>query len=142
MKRHQGAAARKGITKQEIRAIWALCHQLGVEEGALHGLAKAITGLSSIRQLSSSQATHLIDLLLARTGVKSPGLSRHPGQSTPRQLAYIQGLATHLGWQEAHTLGLAKRMYHVCRLRDLSVRQASGLIEALKAIHIQQRKAS
>jgi hypothetical protein len=142
MKRHQGADRRNSITRQQIRAIWALCHQLRMDEQTLHILVKTLTGVSSIRQLSNSQAIQLIDLLLARTGVKSPGLSRHPGQSTPSQLAYIQGLATHLGWQEAHTLGLAKRMYHVCRLRDLSVRQASGLIEALKAIHIQQRKAS
>jgi Bacteriophage Mu, GemA protein len=140
MLRDRGAVRREDISKQQIRAIWALCHRLGLDEQSLHGLAQAITGVSSIRQLSSSQATRLIDLLLAKTGFKTRDFPRRPGFNTPHQLAYIQGLAAQLGWDEPHTLGLARRMYHVRRLRDLGIRQASGLIEALKAI--QERKAS
>lgn len=140
MEREQRTIDRKGITKQQIRMIWALCHRLGLDEQTLHGLAQAITGVSSIRQSSRPQAARLIDMLLAKAGFKNQDFPRRPGFNTPRQFAYIQGLTTQLGWEERHTLGLAKRMYHVQRLRDLGVRQASGLIEALKAMH--QRKAS
>ncbi len=140
MEREQRTIDRKGITKQQIRMIWVLCHRLGLDEQPLHGLAQAVTGVSSIRQLSRPQAARLIEMLLKKAGFKTQDFPRRPGLNTPHQLAYIQGLATQLGWQEEHTLSLAKRMYHVRRLRGLGVRQASGLIEALKAIR--QRKAS
>lgn len=138
MERNQGTDRKKGITKQQIRMIWALCHRLGMDEQTLHGLAQTVTGVSSIRQLSRPQAARLIEMLLTKAGFKTQTFPRRPGLNTPHQLAYIEGLTTQLGWRERQTRGLARRMYRVRRLKDLGVRQASGLIEALKAIRLRK----
>jgi hypothetical protein len=46
----------------------------------------------------------------------------------------MEGLSRQMGWDLQRLLRLARKMYGAGNLVDLKVRQASGLIEALKAI--------
>jgi hypothetical protein len=51
-------------------------------------------------------------------------------------------LADEMGWGPERLPALARRMYGAGAIRDLTVRQASGLIEALKAIAKRRGRAA
>lgn len=53
---------------------------------------------------------------------------------TPSQQALIHDLRRQLAWSEPQLAGLIKRMYHTGWTGRLTRHQASGMIEALKAI--------
>ncbi len=132
-----GAEERKLISRRQLKAIWALSHRLELDEPDLRSMIRQLTGKESMRTLTRLEAREVLDLLLERTrSVDSAGKEddRHRGGATGAQMALLLSLAEEIHWDADRTLRLARNMYHVARLDDLKIRQASGLIEALKAI--------
>ena len=125
------------ISKQQIKAIWALAHRAGLEEEELRELVESFTGEKSIRSLSQEEAGEIIEDLLLKGGETDWAFREAIGakeRGTQAQMAFIGGLSRQMGWDQSRTLRLARRMYGVQELMNLKTRQASGLIEALKAI--------
>ena len=125
------------ITKQQLKAIWAIAHQLGFDEKELHACVEVLTGRRSIRHLTRSQAARVIDRLLQRGGVGNRIPSAGPGlkeTATKAQWSMIDRLLQQAGWDSSRLLRLARRMYGIRTLDELGIREASGLIEAFKAI--------
>lgn len=128
------------ITPRQIRAIWALANRIGWDEETLRKKMESHSGKRSIRSLSRQEARNLIEELFLKVSgpviqhefTRQKDISR--GIATPAQLALIRELGERIEWNEWRILRLAYRMYHVSQLVELEVRQASGLIEALKAI--------
>lgn len=137
----------EAITKRQIKAIWALAHHGGLNAEDLHRQIESSVGKRSLRQLSREEAARVIQGLLPKLddrdwmlddsegNLSSTSIS-HPVSNpyTSAQMAFMGRLIWEMGWDQKRLLRLAYRMYGVRRLADLTVRQASGLIEALKAI--------
>jgi hypothetical protein len=114
-----------------------------MDEGEIHTRTAALWGKSSIRDLTRREAEELIGDLLLKSVGGEPDLHAVEGAReapTRAQIAFLKALCGRLNWDEARLMRLANRMYGVGRFKDLGVRQASGLIEALKAI--QRRRAA
>ena len=129
------------ITKQQLKAIWAIAHQLGFDEKELHARVEVLTGRRSIRNLTRPQAARVIDWLLQRGGVENRNPLAGPRgkeTATKAQRSMIDWLLQQAGWDSWRLIRLARRMYGVRNLDDLDIREASGLIEALKAVEKRQ----
>ncbi len=125
------------ITKKQLKTIWALAHRAGLKEEELHILMKSVFGKSSVRSLTKHEAGRVVEHLLHKGEEKytiSKRMMDRKEGTTTAQVAFIERLTVQMGWSQNYLRGLARRMYGVRQLKDLNVRQASGLIEALKAI--------
>ena len=100
-------------------------------------MVESSTGKKSIRSLSKQEAREIIEDLLLKGGgadLISQEAIGEKGRGTRAQMVFIGALSRHMGWDQRRLQRLAQRMYGVRQLADLRVRQASGLIEALKAM--------
>ena len=120
------------ITPGQRRALWGYARWLRISEEDLRDWALDRVGRRSIRALTSAEASRLIDELMWkwREGVHFWVKDR----ITSAQANQIALLEKEIGWDDRRALGLARRMYGVDDLSELSRGAASGLIEALKAI--------
>jgi hypothetical protein len=124
-----------------LKAIWALSHRVGLDDGELHALVAARTGRVSLRELQRAEAATVIDELLAKVSGRAPAPQRVGAVTRPQQ-ALLARLADELEWPPERLPALARRMYGASAIRELTVKQASGLIEALKSmIHRRGRAA-
>lgn len=120
------------VTPKQIKALWAKAGRARIPERELRGWAYSRTGKRSIRALSKREASRLIgelhDVEAGQVGLLSSD------RMTAAQAGWIGALGGMIGWDERQLVGLARKMYHGKGMRALSRREASGLIEALKAI--------
>ena len=125
------------ISTKQIKAIWALSHRAQLQEENLRILVESSTGKKSIRSLSKQEAREIIEDLLFKAGGQeliSQEATGKEGRVTRAQVVFIGVLSSQIRWDQWRVLRLAQRMYGVRQLKDLKVREASGLIEALKAM--------
>ena len=122
-----------GMTSRQLKALWALAHRAGLDDRDLHVLVAARTGHASVRELLQSEAGVLIEELAAKVEGR-PVVAPRPGVATRAQQAMLVRLAEEMQWPPERLPVLARRMYGAQAIRELTVKQASGLIEALKAM--------
>jgi hypothetical protein len=122
-----------GITSRQLKALWALSHRAGLDDAALHALVLARTGHASVRELLQSEAGAVIEELAAKVEGR-PVVVPRPGAATRAQQALLVRLAEQMEWPPERLPALARRMYGAQVIGELTVKQASGLIEALKAM--------
>ncbi|MBE3584858.1 MAG: regulatory protein GemA [Thermoanaerobacter sp.] len=124
-------------TYPQVKKIWALARELGLDEDLLRAVTFYLTGSESISALTKTQAAVLIDELES----KKRGETR-PGMATPRQIWKIRELEKELGWadQPARLRGYLKKYAHVDDLRWLTGKQAWKVIEGLKKILARQER--
>jgi len=124
-------------TRKQIKMIWALSHQRGLTAVALREWIVAVSGQPSLRRLTSGQASQLIDGLLDRSkevGAFRSNLARRVNHMTVAQQWLIKLLAGELGLSAHQMTGLVQHMYGRSPSESLTRAQASGVIEALKAM--------
>lgn len=124
-------------SSKQLRAIWGLASRLGITSTELHMRVESIAGKKSIQLLSSEEAQKIIGDLLSRADPYPLGMKEEAEERvgvTTAQTAFIIDLTRQIGWKLNRVEGLAKKMFGIPQISDLTVRQASGLIEALKAI--------
>ncbi len=117
--------------------IWALSHQRGLAEAALRQWIEAVSGQTSLRRLTAGQASQLIEGLQGRTKDATAfraSVAERAGRMTVAQQRFIEQLAGEMGWSVRQVMGLAQHMYGRSPGESLTRFQASGLIEALKAM--------
>jgi hypothetical protein len=128
IERKQAAEAQHpGITGSQLRLVWALAARLRLNPDGLHDRVRSRFGVGSIREMSRDEASRLIRDLLDEAGAV-----------TTAQIHLVQAISARMGWTARDVLRLARRMYSVRRLYGLSRKQASGLIEALKAMQARE----
>ncbi len=96
----------KGITGKQLKLLWMLARQLGMDNDSLHALVFKLAGKDSIKTLSISEAAKIIDNLI-ETGakVKRKRKSRRDLPAnvvelvTVEQKRFIKYLEKQLGWQ-------------------------------------------
>ena len=122
------------ITAAQVRKIWAVARERGLEKDDVRQMAKLISGLDSVSQLTKYEAIQLIDRLEGRR----PFVKGQAGgnMATDKQVWKIEQLIAALGWNdnpkrlEAFMLKYAG----VAKINWLTKRKAIGLIDGLKKI--------
>ncbi len=127
------------ITPRQLRAVWGYAGLFHLSEQDLRAWVFSKTGKRSLRRLSRLEASRLIGEMIRKEEISAVFLPVR-SRLTPGQRRFILELERSLGWDDRRLLGLARRMYHIGRLAELSPKKAAGLIEALKAIR--QREAA
>jgi len=129
-----------GITNEQRRKIFGLAKGLGLvgEEGMahLHALVYDATGKESIRDLTTTEANKVIRRLASLLSLKE----HRPGRATARELWKQRQLARELGWNDEQLMAFIKRMAKVDRAEWQSSRDASNIIEGLKAMLKRKQK--
>lgn len=122
------------ITSDQRRKIFGLAKGLGLtgEEGManLRALVFEVTGKESIRELTAAQANKVIRRLASLLYVKE----HRPGRASARELWKQKELARQIGWSDEQLAAFIKRMAKVDRAEWQTSRDASNIIEGLKAI--------
>lgn len=124
-------------TRKQIKMIWALSHQRGLTAAALREWIEAVSGQTSLRRLTSGQASQLIVGLQDRSkdvGAFRSNLATRVNHMTVAQQWLIKLLAGELGLSAHQVTGLVQHMYGRSQNESLTRVQASGVIEALKAM--------
>jgi len=122
------------ITTAQMRKIYALAKEKGLDNEILHDYVRNLTSKSSLKHLSIREAITVIDTLSGKT--VSTG-----GMITFKQQHYIEGMAKKLGWlddegklhQERLGAWLYKK-YGISHIGWLTAKKASDAIEGLKAM--------
>lgn len=125
------------ITTPQIRKLFAMSKQLGMDEVDLRGIVFNMTGSDHISTITKAQANRLIDYLTD----KERGDYR-PAAASRQQLYLIRKLAAELGWGDnpKRLAGFIKRQTNVEHERWLDAGGAWKVIEGLKKML--QREAS
>jgi hypothetical protein len=135
------------ITRDQIKLIWVLARQLGMESDELHDVVSGVTGKNSIRVLSVADATDVIEVL-----VRAGGRIRKKRKIAPilpsnvveivtrKQSRLIKHLERRLGWQDnpQRLKGFTKRI--IKREGVRTKQEAIKVIEGLKSMARRARR--
>jgi len=128
------------ITGKQLKIIWTLARQLGMDSEVLHEMVFQVTGKDSLKKLSVSEAAGVIEGLVD-DGAKARR-KRKPRRKLPanvvelitgEQIRLIEYLVDQLGWDNPKQLtGFNRRV--IKKERILTNKEASKVIEGLKAM--------
>ena len=128
------------ITEKQLKTIWTLSRQLGMESDLLHRMIYDVTGKDSLKKLTVHEAAGVIDGLID-DGAKVRK-KRKPRRCLPEnvvelftgeQIRLIEYLVDQLGWDNPNQLtGFNRRV--IKKERICTKQEASKIIEGLKAI--------
>jgi len=117
----------KEITYPQIKKLYALAKQKGIDNEELHELVYQCSGKDSIKKLTKDEGIRCIDRIEGRRTAPQ-------GRITQSQEAYLHDLIKRLGWQNnpKRLKGFIKKYAKVDEIKWLTVKQASNVIEGLK----------
>ena len=127
-------------TSAQLRRIYGLAKERGLDDEMLHSYVFSLTGKESLKNLTVTEAIRVIDALAPSGGTVAGGI-------TPKQQKYMFSLAKELGWVneagEADRKKLddfALKNYKKYATQWLTVKEAGKMIEGMKAILEKDRK--
>jgi len=132
------------ITSGQVKKLWVSAKQLGLTDAGLHRVVLETTGKESIRTLTSEEAARVIDRLVAAGADRSqtsPPPRERPRPlprniiqlATEKQIGMISRLLWHLGWRADDQYFRACVRQAIGRENIRTKREASGVINMLKA---------
>jgi len=130
----------KKITAKQLKMVWTLARQLGMDSELLHEMVFEVTGKDSLKKLSVPEAVGIIDGLVddgAKVRKKRKSRRDLPENViellTGKQIRLIEYLVDQLGWENPNQLtGFNRRVLK--KERICTKQEASKIIEGLKAI--------
>lgn len=122
------------INYPQIKKIYGLAKERGMNDEQLHDLVRAVTQSDSIKALSKAQGIAVIDRLSGKAARAADAKER--GRATPNQIWQINRLAEELGWNTDPTRlrRFLEAQQQVSHTSYLSPKAAQNVIEALKAM--------
>lgn len=129
-------AAQAGITRDQLRMLYALAKTQGMDSDTLHARAEAVTGSEHLSQLTKLQAARVIDSLMGKKPAQSYP-ARAATRITQGQVDVIFGLARKMGWLDEgydRIKGFVRSRYGVEVIDWMTPEQGRQCIEALKAM--------
>jgi hypothetical protein len=129
------------ITEAQMRKIWAVTKEKGLDEDMVRAIAQDVSGRPSISGLTKLQAIRVIDRLESKASNRAKPL-RDPNMMTEKQEWKIRKLEQELGWQNnpQRLLAFVKKYGRVERLDWLTKYKARNIIDGLKALLERQGK--
>lgn len=122
------------ITTAQIRKIFWLGGQRGLDEEMLRGYIHSMVSKSSLKELTIIEAIKIIDAL-------DDSKANAPDRITPKQQKFIKGLAKQYGWVGENKMVDMSRLnkwlenrYGISSILWLTPKNASDAIEGLKAM--------
>ncbi|MCL2671984.1 MAG: regulatory protein GemA [Clostridiales bacterium] len=119
------------ITKAQIGCLYATARSLGIDNEDVHAAIHAMTGRSSVKQLTARQAAYVIDRLKSQVQPKQTDISRHLTTETAWKIRQLQ---EQLGWTDERLEGFLGKRFGVARMAWLDMPIARKVIEGMKAI--------
>jgi len=134
------------ITQKQLRMIWTLARQLGMDDELVHEMVFQVTGKDSLKKLSVPEAVGVIDGLvddgarIRRKRIKRMRVGPNVIELlTGKQIRLIEYLVDQLGWENPNQLtGFNRRV--IKKERICTKQEASKIIEGLKAILDRKQK--
>jgi len=128
------------ITEKQLKMIWTLARQLGMDSELLHTMVFDVTGKDSLKKLTVPEAVGVIDGLvddgarIRRKRKKRVKVGPNVIELlTGEQIRLIEYLVDQLGWDNPKQLtGFNRRV--IKKERICTIKEASKIIEGLKAI--------
>jgi len=123
------------INYPQIKKIFALARDAGLDNEELHELVAAVTGSESIKALTKSQGIKVIDRLNRELGYTTD-------RATGKQVWQINKLAEELGWNDnpKRLRAFLEKQQGVSHPKYLKLHQAMDVIEAMKAMKKRMQK--
>ncbi len=142
------SAGKRGIaviSEKQIRMIWALARQLGLDDDGLHEMVKGCTGKDSIKELMLDDV-HEVVKKFAEAGAKIKKV-RKPARDlpknvleiiTPEQTNFIRYMEEKLGWQDnpKRLMGFSKKI--IGKVKPGTKEEGIKIILALKHMVIKE----
>lgn len=123
----------KALTPAQMRCIYALARNGGLDTESLHAVVENTTGKDSIKLLTGLDAKNVIDRLKCLIGQETTAPHDRP---TKEQVAKIYALAGKLGWSDdpRRLRSFLEKRFGVSHPTFLTEKHARNCIEALKAM--------
>lgn len=120
--------AKKG--KPQIKTIWGLAKNIGLEKDNLYDIIEAITGKRSMTKCTGTE----LNKVVLRLGRYKDSQGSDSNKASKEQIWKIRELEKELGWSDnpARLQGFMKKFSGVEHKEWLKKWQANNLIEALK----------
>jgi len=118
-----------GINRKKLALIHIVKKELRIDDQDYRCLLRRIAGVDSSKELDEPGFRKLM-----RFFVRSPYYRVNPFGMTLKQKLYITRLAHQLSWDKAHLVNFLHKYYRRDGVGDLTRKEASKVIESLKAI--------
>jgi hypothetical protein len=118
-----------GLDRKKLALIHIVKKELGISDDDYRCLLKRIAGVESARALDEAGFRKMM-----RFFVRSDYFRANSFGMTLKQKLFIKALVSQLGWEEIHLTNFIHKYYQRPDLDHLNRKEASKLIESLKAI--------
>ena len=119
------------INKEQIKAIWALSHVVGMDRDEVYAMAR----VEHLHDMTMAGAIQMIDLLKHRAGQdKNEDKPVPQGKPTTKEMSMINALVHKLGWSDERLKAFIEKRFGISHPRFLDDKTARKVIEALKAM--------
>ena len=117
------------LDRKKLALIHIVKKELGISDPDYRCLLKRIAGVESSKDLDEAGFRTLM-----RFFVRSDYYRANDFGMTLKQKLFIKALVSQLGWEETHLTNFIHKYYHRDGLDIMTRKEASHLIESLKAI--------
>ncbi len=117
------------MDKKKLALIHIVKKELGISDRDYRCILRRIAGVDSSKALDEAKFRKLMYFF-----VRSRYYRVNAFGMTLKQKLFIKSLASQLGWEETHLTNFIRKYYQREGLEALSRREASKLIESLKAV--------
>lgn len=118
-----------GLDRKKLALIHIVKKELGISDEDYRCLLRRIAGVESSKNLDEAGFRKLM-----RFFVRSDYFRANSFGMTLKQKLFVKSLASQLGWEETHLTNFIHKYYQRPDLDHLNRKEASKLIESLKAI--------
>lgn len=119
------------INKEQIKAIWALSHVVGMDRDEVYAMAR----VEHLHDMTMAGAIQMIDLLKHMAGQdKTEDKPVPQGKPTTKEMSMINALVHKLGWSDERLKAFIEKRFGISHPRFLDDKTARKVIEALKAM--------
>ncbi len=117
------------MDRKKLALIHIVKKELRIADEDYRCILERIAGVRSAKDLDDAHFRKLMVFF-----VRSTYYRINPYGLTLKQVLFIKSLAGQLGWNSAHLNNFIRKYYHESALEQLTRKEASNLIESLKAI--------
>ena len=125
-----------GLDRKKLALIHIVKKELGIGDEDYQCLLKRIAGVESAKDLDQAGFRKMM-----RFFVRSDYFRANSFGMTLKQKLFIKALASQLGWEETHLTNFIRKYYQREGLEALTRKEASKLIESLKAVRAHEAGA-